>query len=368
MVWVHNLNPFAIQLTETFGIRWYGLAYLAGLVLGYLITLQMTKKGATLFKAEQLADYGTYCAIGVLAGGRLGYCLFYSPELLASFDGVFPYWGVFKVNEGGMASHGGILGVLLVAYLYGRANRIPWLHCLDVTALGASLGFFFGRIANFINGELYGREAPADLSWAVKFPQEMGLWAQKKDIAKLVSLKDTVEALKEFKTASGELIQVKGTEFATWAENYASDYGSRLKVQELIEAIIKAVQSHNSEVTAALGQVLTPRYPSQLIQSVLEGLLVFVALIVLWRRPQKPGVIGAAFGSLYCVARILGEQYRMPDANIGFQLWGLTRGQWLSIAMLFVGIAFWAWAYFRPAEKLGGWLYPAVVVKERKKK
>ncbi len=111
-----------------------------------------------------------------------------------------------------MASHGGILGVLLVAWIYGRVMKIPWLHGLDVTTLGASLGFFFGRIANFINGELYGREAPAGLAWAVKFPQEMGLWAQK-DQSRLSSLSGTVEALQSFKSSAGETITVTALNF-----------------------------------------------------------------------------------------------------------------------------------------------------------
>lgn len=367
MTWVHNLSPFAIQITETFGIRWYGLAYLSGLVTGYYAVLKMTQAGRTQFRLDQIADFTTYCAIGVLGGGRLGYCLFYAPDLLLSFDGAFPYWGVLKVNEGGMASHGGILGVMLVCYLYGRFNKISWLHCLDLTVFGSALGFFFGRLANFVNGELYGREAPAGLSWAVKFPQEMGMWAQKNP-SKLLDLKPTVEALHEFKTPGGEMVTLSAGNWQTWVENYSRDFASRVRVQETIEAIIHAVQKGNVQVTEALGQVLTPRYPSQLIQALVEGLLVFIILLVIWRRPQKPGVIAASFGSLYCAARIFGEQFRMPDVQIGFQLWGLTRGQWISIAMLAVGILFLIWARTRPAEKLGGWqVAPAAPVKKKRK-
>ncbi len=355
MTWVHNLSPFAIQFTETFGIRWYGLAYLAGLVTGYFAVLWMTRAGRTQFRVDQIADFTTYCAIGVLGGGRVGYCLFYAPDLLWSFDGSFPFWSVLKVNEGGMASHGGILGVMLVCYLYGRYNKMTWLHCLDLTVFGSALGFFFGRLANFVNGELFGRPAPEGLSWAVKFPQEMGLWAAK-DSSKLSSLKGAAEALREFKTSAGEVIQVNASSWQTWVDNYARDLGSRLRVQEGIEAMIKATQEKNGPVTDALAQALTARYPSQLIQALVEGLLVFIVLLIIWRRPQKPGVIAASFGSLYCLARIFGEQFRMPDAQIGFQLWGLTRGQWISIGMLAVGIVFLIWALMRPAPKLGGWL------------
>ena len=354
MTWVHNLDPFAIQLTETFGIRWYGLAYLMGLITGYYAVYRLTKKGGTQFRLDQIADFTTYCAIGVLGGGRVGYCLFYAPKLLWSIDASFPFWGVFKVNEGGMSSHGGILGVMLVCYFYGRSNKISWLHCLDLTVFGSALGFFFGRLANFINGELYGREAPAALSWAVKFPQEMGLWLQT-DKARLAVLKPVTELLGEFKTSAGEVVKLNAGVWQNWLDTEARDFTSRVRIQETVEAIIQAVQSHNVAVTQALGELLTPRYPSQLIQALLEGLLVFLVLVVLWRRPQKPGVIAAAFGSLYCVARIIGEQFRMPDVGIGFEALGLTRGQWISIGMLAVGIAFFIWAWRRQVPRLGGW-------------
>lgn len=350
MTYVHNLSPFALQFTETFGIRWYGLAYLAGFVAGYYAILMKTKWGQTKFKAEEVADFITLAAIGVLAGGRVGYCLFYSPDLITSFDGHFPYWGVLKVNEGGMASHGGILGVMLVCYLYGRRHKISFFHCLDLTVFGSALGFFFGRIANFINGELFGREAPSTLSWAVKFPTEMILWLQR-DFQKLKTLGPAVDQLKSF-SENGTQVEVNSRLWQTWLENYGPDPAARARVSEAIEALIHQTQLKNQAVTEALGAVLTPRYPSQLIQSLLEGLLVFLILCWIWRKPQKPGVMSGWFGVLYCSARILGEQYRMPDAHIGFQWLGLTRGQWLSIAMLAVAIVYLAINYRRPNEKI----------------
>jgi phosphatidylglycerol:prolipoprotein diacylglycerol transferase len=354
MTYVHNLSPFAIQFTETFGVRWYGLAYLAGFVAGYYAILLMTRRKGTLFKEEQIADFITYCAIGVLVGGRLGYCLFYAPELFSTFDSHFPFWGVLKVNEGGMSSHGGIVGVMLVCWVYARTNKIPFLHCMDLVTFGGSLGFFFGRIANFINGELFGREAPAGFSWAVKFPSEMLLWLQR-DFSKLKLVGPAVEAMKELKTEAGETIAVNVSLWQQWLDGYGRDFVARQHVHETIEALIQAVQHHNQAVTEALGQVLTARYPSQLYQSVLEGLLVFLALCWIWRRPQKPGVVGGWFGVLYCVARIIGEQYRMPDAQIGFQLFGLTRGQWLSIGLLLVAVIWLVICYRAPNKKMGGW-------------
>jgi phosphatidylglycerol:prolipoprotein diacylglycerol transferase len=111
-------------------------------------------------------------------------------------------------------------------------------------------------------------------------------------------------------------------------------------------------------VQLAVAPILTPRYPSQLIQALLEGLLVFFVMIVVWWRPRKPGVVAAFFGLNYAVARIVGEQFRMPDAQIGFQALGLTRGQWLSVVMLVIAIAFLTWTLRRKAPRLGGF-FPA---------
>lgn len=351
MGYVHNLDPFAIQLTETFGIRWYGLAYLGGFILGYYAILLLTKRGRTFFKADQIADFITFVAIGVLVGGRLGYCLFYAPDLLTSFDAHFPYWGALKVNEGGMASHGGIMGVMLVCYLYGRANKMPFLHCLDVTVFGSAAGFFFGRLANFINGELYGRASAADFKWAVRFPQEMYLWTQK-EFGRLTDLGPVVEKLGQVKTSAGEMLTVTQSTWQVWLDNYSRDLPARQHIHETIEALIVSVQNGNETVRAALSPVLTPRHASQLYQAVLEGLLVFIILFFLWKKPKKPGVIAGWFGFLYCFARIIGEQFRMPDAHIGFQALGLTRGQWLSIAMLSTAVIWLIICYRRDVKKI----------------
>ncbi|MGE4132909.1 MAG: prolipoprotein diacylglyceryl transferase [Bdellovibrionales bacterium] len=349
-MYVHDLDPFAIQFTETFGVRWYGLAYLAGFVFGYYAILRKAKKCASQLKPDMVADFITYLAIGVLAGGRIGYVLFYSPDLLTSMDGHFPYWGVLKVNEGGMASHGGIIGVMLVCLWYARKYKFSFSHCLDLTVFGGSLGFCFGRIANFINGELFGREAPAGLSWAVKFPTEIYLWMQK-DFGRMKSLAPVMDSVKTVHGANGAY-EVTPSLWETWLNNYGPDPIAQQRVREIVDVIIAQIQSGNEVVKAAIEPILTPRYPSQLIQSVLEGLLVFLVLCWIWRKPQKPGVVGGWFGVLYCLARIAGEQFRMPDAHLGFQWLGLTRGQWLSVVFLSFSVAYLVFAYRRNAEKI----------------
>lgn len=350
---VHHLDPFAIQFTQNFGIRWYGLAYLAGFICGYWVIRYLAKKGNTPMKPDAVADFITLIAIGVLVGGRLGYCIFYGPELFTSFDAHFPYWGALKVNQGGMASHGGIIGVMLVCWLYGRKHKISVYHLFDLVTFGGSLGFFFGRIANYINGELYGRPAPQGLSWAVKFPQEMYLWADK-SVHKLMSVGPAAQALGHIKTAAGN-IPVDIATWQAWVRDYHQNLIDQNRVNAGINQLIQAVQHGNHQVTQALSLVLTPRYPSQLIQCLLEGLCVFLILVWIWRKPRKPGVVGAWFGILYAIARIIGEQYRMPDVQIGFQLFHLTRGQWLSIFMLVISVGLMIYVQTRDTRPMGGW-------------
>lgn len=346
--YVHNIDPFAIQFPdamvqwignfpEGLGIRWYGLAYLAGFICGLYLARLMIRRGNSPLTEQQLYDFVTYTAIGVLAGGRIGYALFYAPELLTEFGGGFPFWGVLKVHQGGMASHGGILGVLLASYLFSLKHKLPFWHLQDLTVFGGALGFFFGRIANFINGELYGREIQSHVAWAVQFPQEMYLWGQDK-LSKLNELSGAVEKLGQVTTAMGETLTLNAATWKGWVMNYRTDTGSRQSIELVIEKLIFATQNGNEEVRLALAQVLTPRHPSQLYQSLLEGLLVFLILAWIWRKPRKPGVISCWFGILYCAARVLGEQYRMPDAHLGFQALGLTRGQWLSIGLMAIAM------------------------------
>lgn len=345
MSYVHTLDPFLLEIYNGIGIRWYGLAYLAGFVIGYWLIVKLSQRKVTPITVEQVGDLATWVAIGTLAGGRLGYCLFYSPSLLTDFSASFPFWGVLRVNEGGMASHGGILGVMAGAYLFARRYKVSLLHILDMCVFAGSLGIFFGRIANYINGELYGRPAPEGFFWSVKFPQEMYTWGAR-SLDKLKELAPAVENLNPPVTADTWL---------GWINNYAVDLQSQNLIFKTVDALVKATETGNQKVIEVLSLVLTPRYPSQLFQAVLEGLLVFVALVWIWRKPQKIGVVSGWFGVLYCVARIIGEQFRLPDAHIGFQLWGLTRGQWLSLGLLAAAIVYLVFAYRRNVPKVGGW-------------
>lgn len=160
--WVHDLSPFLIQFTDTIGVRYYGLAYLAGFAAGWYLLKHYTRRGRAELGGERLGDLMTALVIGVLLGGRLGYYFFYTPELIVSDP-----LSLLRVWDGGMASHGGFLGVAAALWWCGRKFALPWRHLADLVASVAPVGLFFGRVANFINGELWGKTST--VSWAVIF-------------------------------------------------------------------------------------------------------------------------------------------------------------------------------------------------------
>ena len=161
-----GIDPVAISLGPLH-VRWYG-RHLAGLVLGWLYMRAILRNerlwaGSPPMKPEQADDFLLWGTLGVVVGGRLGFVLLYEPTLF-----LHQPWRIFSVWEGGMAFHGGAIGVLVAVFLFARLNRIPILSLGDVTTAVVPIGLFFGRIANFINGEVYGRLT--DVPWAVDFP------------------------------------------------------------------------------------------------------------------------------------------------------------------------------------------------------
>lgn len=342
------LDPWAIEFTEGFGLRWYGLSYLIGFILAYLIIRWLAATDRSLLKPAQVLDFITYMAVGVLAGGRLGYCLFYAPELFTEFTTDPPFWGVLALNKGGMASHGGIIGLITAGMIYSRKDQIAFLHSLDLVSLVGPIGVFFGRLANFINGELVGRPAPAGYPWAIRFPQDIYNWPQY-SFAKLQSLTPVVKEL-----------GVSSQSWSLWLSQYGTNPEARSQVIETLKATLAAVQNDDRAVQRAIEPLLVPRYPAQLYAAVGEGLLVFLILVLLWRKPRRPGLIASVFFMSYAVVRIWTEQFRLPDVHIGYQLFDLTRGQWLSIALFGMGLGFFFWwRRCAPSLTVGGWSLPA---------
>jgi len=262
-------HPFLFEIGKGWGIRYYSLAYLTGFLILFVALRWQAKRGWSLLRGDAIADYVTWVAMaGVILGGRLGYCLLYEPRQTFT-DPVY----FFTVWKGGMASHGGILGVILVMIFYGRAKKIPFYNLADATAFCVPICLGLGRCANFLNGELWGR--PTDVWWGVVFPD--------------------------------------------------------------------APSIHMPGIPGLWMNV--PRYPSQLIEALLEGVLLQLILIAVRFSTKREGAVALTFMAAYAMLRIVGEQFREPDEDIGFWFGSITQGQLLSGIMLLV-TALLAWRQF----------------------
>lgn len=256
----HMIDPVALQLGPL-AIRWYSLAYVGGLVFGawYAILLLRCPRlwGGTgpPIDPNHAWDVMFWIAVGIILGGRLGFTLVYAPSYYLSHP-----VEILHLWQGGMSFHGGMVGAGLAIVLCARRGGGSMLSAVDLLACVSPIGLFLGRVANFVNGELWGR--PSDLPWAMVFP------------------------------GAGD----------------------------------------------------EPRHPSQLYEAGLEGILPLLLLGWLaWRTDalRRPGMLGGLFLAIYGTARILVEQVRQPDLDIGFLVpigdGGLTMGMLLSLPMVLVG-------------------------------
>lgn len=286
--YLHNLSPFIFEFGHGFGLRWYGFAYVLAFVVGYLLYKWLAERGYSEMPPAQVGDFITWAALfGVLLGGRIGYVLFYRLD-----DYLAHPIDILKVTDGGMSSHGGILGLVLFTLYYARRHNLSWTGIGDNLCVVAPIGLFFGRCANFINGELYGHVAK--LAWAVQFPKEL----------------------------------YDNPDLAERAEQQAGIP---------LEAII-GQSRHDPQLREYLRGILSPRHPSQIYEALLEGVVLFCVLWFLRTKTRQPrGVLTGAFFILYALLRIAGEVFRVPDAPL---TGGLTRGQFLSFFMILIGAAF----------------------------
>ena len=258
-------DPVAFSLGPIV-IRWYALAYVGGILLGWWLARRIAGNaaawgGASPMRPVDIDDVIVWMALGIVLGGRLGYVLFYNPAYFAAYPAE-----ILLLWRGGMSFHGGFLGSVLALILFARARGIPVLSMLDVAAIVTPIGLFLGRLANFVNGELWGR--PSDVPWAFVFPHA-------------------------------------GPE---------------------------------------------PRHPSQLYEAGLEGVVLFLILLLAMRRGAltRPGLTGGLFVGCYGLARIVSELFREPDAHIGYFTGGLTMGILLSLPMVLVGFGAVIYALRRP--------------------
>ena len=329
--WLHNLSPFALRISGQFGIRWYGLAYAAGFLIALLVARSLAKRKLIQLSPQQVGDFIIYCILGVLIGGRLGYIIFYEPQAITTFTNSLPYWEVLAINHGGMASHGGMIGVIIAMIFFGHKHRISPFHLFDIAALLVPFGFFFGRIANFINGELRGIPCSSDFPLAVKFPQEINQWGTQQ-------MAQAVDAARALGLTKHEWMQIV-------TNSQISNTPGTVDINFLRRRLIELVQTGNQTVINAVKPILIPRYPSQLYQAAAEGIVLGSSLWLLWyfifrkgKFKNRPGLTGCAFLIIYGILRIITEIWRLPDEGVS-RTFGLSRGQLLSAAMIIAGIA-----------------------------
>jgi phosphatidylglycerol:prolipoprotein diacylglycerol transferase len=287
-MFVHpQFDPVAIQLGPL-AVRWYGLMYLLAfiqiVILGKFRARQNLLTGWHPRDVDDMLFYGVF---GTILGGRLGYVLFYKP---------FYYFAhpaeMLAIWQGGMSFHGGFLGVLIALWLYARNRNKRWLEVTDFVAPLVPLGLAFGRLGNFINGELWGRVTGATAPWAVYFPQA-------------------------------------AAEDKAWITAFPQEAAARG-----LAAIYERVG-------------MLPRHPSQLYESALEGLVLF-AVIWLYARHRRPlGAVSGLFLIGYGSFRFLVEYAREPDSFLGTLALGMSMGQWLSLPMIVIGVLMMLWAYWR---------------------
>jgi phosphatidylglycerol---prolipoprotein diacylglyceryl transferase len=274
MTVLHDINPIAVPLPFwPHGIHWYGLMYLLGFGVAWWLGHRRIRAGRLPgVNAEAFGDLLFYGMLGVVLGGRIGYVLFYGFDQFLA-DPLF----LFRINEGGMSFHGGLLGVMAAAAWWTWRQRLHLFDTMDFLAPLVPAGLGFGRIGNYIGGELWGKLTGG--SWGVIFPRS--------DLGPYTGA--PIERLRELH-ASGVL------------DAYA-------------------------------------RHPSQLYQAFLEGLVMFVVLLVYSRKPRPRYAVSGMFALLYGVFRFLVEFVRMPDENLGYLAFGwLTMGQLLSLPLVALGV------------------------------
>ena len=307
--YLHDLSPHLLKISDSIALHWYGLAYVLGFYLTYRIMLWLAERNLSEIRPDQVADFITLVALfGVVLGGRLGYMLLYD------FDHfIHEPWSLFLINQGGMASHGGIAGVALFCLWYARRHKISWMGIGDTLVCGAPMGIFLGRIANFINGELFGRVTT--VPWAMKFPGELHH--------------------EDFVRQGGEYVPLPP------GAVHSPD----------IIAFFEQTRGGREE----LAQMLHARHPSQLYEAFGEGLFLCALLLFLRvRYPKLPhGVLSGLFFILYALVRIALEGVRQPDSG-AHGIMGMTHGQFYSVFMILIGVLFMVSSRFTKTKKAAG--------------
>ncbi|MBX3462470.1 MAG: prolipoprotein diacylglyceryl transferase [Planctomycetes bacterium] len=311
-------------------IRWYGLMYVVGFLCAQPILVRLARTGFLPVRPEVAPDLIFYCVFGVMLGGRLGYALFYQHDLLHPLE-------FLKVWNGGLAFHGGLGGVAVAIWLFCRKHKVGWLRVGDACALAVTPGILAVRIANFINGELYGRVTGAGVGWAMQFPTDPRA-LQLLGIADQWTMRDRELCIQ---VAFGKRAFADVRDRLSTVDAYGRSIDWAAIAPRLDWARVRAA-------TDVDGQPLVPyRHPSQLYEALGEGLLLGLVLFGLYawtrRRPWRPGRYGVVFLLGYAAVRSSLELVREPDAWLGEVLPGLTMGQILSGGLALGALAMLCW-------------------------
>lgn len=279
MTYLHNIDPIAFSLGPV-QVHWYGIMYLLGFLAAWALGRARIRAGRLPgVDANGFSDLLFYAMLGVVLGGRIGYMLFYAFGALVQNP-----LALFKVWEGGMSFHGGLIGVLIAVFWWARKHRLHVFDVVDFTAPLVPLGLGFGRLGNFVGGELWGKFTQA--GWGVIFPH-----APLSDIP------------------AG---------------------------QPPMEQLMSAAQIQQQYAAGLLDRYA--RHPSQLYEAVLEGLVMFAVLWLFSMKPRARYAVSGMFALLYGVFRFAVEFVRMPDNGAYVAFGWLTRGQILSLPLIAIGL------------------------------
>jgi phosphatidylglycerol:prolipoprotein diacylglycerol transferase len=378
--YLHHLNPMIFELGPI-KPRWYGFAYLMGFLGAYLLIRKLCRDGMLRMNPDRVADLVLNCCIfGVLIGGRLGFVLFYDlpnslaihqTPLLWDFSSSFPFWGVLRVWDGGMSAHGGILFSILALAYFARRYKASFINVGDAACMVVPIGLCFGRIANFINGELYGH--PSSVPWAVKFPSEV--WAPTNNVATISP--DNMAMLQQ--KVAAFLAQNPLSLTPREVQDFLSMHPD---ARELISAKVSGLQLSNpqhletarhmignivgsqpnqlapgdfahwwehghtalTQVMQNVFEVILPaRHPSQLYEALLEGVLLFIICWTIGRLWRKDGMASGAFLTFYPMMRIIGEQFRVGDTPLDFAGLSISKGVLYSLPLVVIGACYWGY-------------------------
>lgn len=282
------------------------------------------RKGTFRLRKRLVLDSVLVAVIGIVVGGRLGEAIFYQPEYF------FSQPSRLILNASGFTIHGMIIGVILLFKLWAWWIKRPWFHLLDQSVIFVAFGTPLGRIANFLSGDLWGRET--DVPWAVRFPMRGPLFR------------------KVMANQQGETFVVVSTEtpdglYTNHLEPWKLDQGAAVLEGAPFEIMpVGTADSRTFEMVQMM--VTTPRHPSQLYQAIAEGLVLLVILLVVRHKARYVGQLSAWFLVCYGLLRTITEQFRQPEPGLGY-LFDLTRGQLLSLSMVVGGLVLFWFTYRR---------------------